>query len=755
MKISRENKRRLAELTVLTVIVILLQVVGKTIRIGEFSISLILLPVVVGAVLCGPGGGAWLGFVFGTVLMLTGETDAFYTVSPLPTIIATAGRGALAGLASGLVYSAVGRKKEDLAIVLASITAPVVNTGLFLFFCLLFFFDIFETMMGPGNVLRGMVKAYVSTNFLIELALSMVLTPVLVRLAMRLENRSLPGDAPGSRNRRKLATRLTVTVVLLGILICMVSSGSGYRNVRSSMEKQYTDTAYRIAEAADSYLDTELLRSCGDALEAIRAGQKLPDDAAALADSREYGNTLRALGNLCEKMGADEILVSVPDTDRLTDGPSAGAEEEWLPLTCIFDCRPASGGSLSFGQGSAPDPVFASVIANALETRQRPEGDLITEGEGTDSTLAVHGIYDEDTGELLALVSVSVPMGALKSAVRHNITNSTVMMICIEVIFITLYFYYIAYRVIEPIRSISDEVSSFVESENRSGGSLGEIHTHDEIQQLAEDIVKMEKDIGTYIAHITAITAERERIGAELNVAARIQADMLPSRFPAFPGRTDFDIFASMDPAKEVGGDFYDFFLLDDDHLALVIADVSDKGVPAALFMVVAKTLMKNQASFTRSPKQILEAVNCQLCENNASRMFVTAWMCILEISTGKCVAANAGHEYPAIRRANGDFELMKDKHGFVLGGIQSTRYSEYEFQLEKGGSIFVYTDGVTEATNAAEELFGTDRMTDALNIDSGASPAEIIRNTRAVIDAFVGDAPQFDDITMLCVRRN
>ena len=754
MKTSREKMRKLAELAMLTAIVVLLQLVGKTIRVGEFSISLILLPVVAGAVLCGPWGGAWLGFVFGTVLMMTGETDAFYAFSPLRTIITTAGRGALSGLASGCVYSAVGRKKEDLAIVLASITAPLVNTGLFIFLCLLFFYDIFESLMGTGHVLQGMITSYVSTNFLIELALSMVLTPLLVRFAKRLENHSPVEDAAVSISRRRLASRLTVAVILLGVLICMVSSNSGYKNVKSSMEKQYTNTAYLIAETAGSYLDTDLIRTYKAELEKVRAGQQSADDIAVLTESREYRDTLSKLVSLCETMGADDIRVSLPDMQLLRTGPAADAGNEWLPFTCIFDCRKDTDESSSFGHGSAVDPAFAPLIANALQSRQRPSRELITEDETGSSTMAVQGIYDENTGELLALVSVSVPMGSLKNAVRSDITNSIVMMICIEVIFITLYFYYISYRVIEPIRVISDEVSSFVESENKSGSSLGGINTRDEIQQLAEDIVKMEKDIGTYIANITAITAERERIGAELTVAKKIQADMLPSRFPAFPDRTDFDIFASMDPAKEVGGDFYDFFLLDDDHIALVIADVSDKGVPAALFMVVAKTLIKNQASFTRSPKQILEAVNYQLWENNASKMFVTAWICIFEISTGNCVAANAGHEYPALRRADGNFELIKDPHGFVLGGIKKSCYNEYEFHVEKGGTVFVYTDGVTEATNAAEELFGTARMVNALNMDSSASPEQIIRNTRAAIDDFVGDAPQFDDITMLCIKR-
>lgn len=745
-----EKKRRFAEISVLTAIVVALQLVGNAIRIGEFSISLILLPVVVGAVLCGPLGGAWLGFVFGTVVILAGETDAFLAISPFYTVIGTSLRGALAGLASGIVYSAASKKKDDLAIILASVAAPVMNTVFFIIFALLFFYDVFEGIMGTGNVVRGMIRYYVSINFLIELSLNMVLAPMLVSLAKRLEKQS-PGQAHGGRKR--LATRLVIAVILLGVLICTVSSNSGYRNFKNSMEKQYNDTAYQIAETVKSYLDPDSLRKYAHELDKIRSGEKSIEDIASLTESEEYINTQNAIASLRETMGADIINVSAVDMTMLAAGPNAFAAGEWTPLTCIFDSCSSSGICTSFGCSGTVASEFADIIANSLESNQRPDSLLITGAEGSESTEAVLGVYDESSEELLAVITVSVPMGALESAVRSDITNSIVMMICIEVIFITLYFYYITYRVIEPIKIISGEVSGFVEGES-SGASIREINTRDEIQQLAEDIVKMEKDIGDYIASITSITAEKERIGAELNVAAKIQSEMLPSDFTVCKGRKDFDISASMTPAKAVGGDFYDFFPLDEDHLALVIADVSDKGVPAALFMVVAKTLLKNQSSFTRSPKHILEAVNNQLCENNTSKMFVTAWICIFEISTGKCIAANAGHEYPAIRKANGDFELLEDSHGFVLGGVKNMRYSEYEFNVEKGGTVFVYTDGVTEAENTAEEPFGTERMVDALNIDSKAAPAEIIANVKSSIEAFAGDAPQFDDITMLCIKR-
>ena len=243
------------------------------------------------------------------------------------------------------------------------------------------------------------------------------------------------------------------------------------------------------------------------------------------------------------------------------------------------------------------------------------------------------------------------------------------------------------------------------------------------------------------------------RIESELNLASSIQADMLPNIYPAFPDRPEFDIYATMNPAKEVGGDFYDFFLVDDDHLCMVMADVSGKGVPAALFMMASKIILANNAMMGKSPAQILTDTNAAICSNNREEMFVTVWLGILEISTGKLTAANAGHEYPAIKYANGGFELLKDKHGFVIGGMEGLKYKEYELTLEPGSKIFLYTDGVPEATDSESRMFGTERMLAALNSDGTASPENTLKNIRAAVDGFLNDAEQFDDLTTLCAQ--
>ncbi len=249
-----------------------------------------------------------------------------------------------------------------------------------------------------------------------------------------------------------------------------------------------------------------------------------------------------------------------------------------------------------------------------------------------------------------------------------------------------------------------------------------------------------------------ALMLEKERIATELALATRIQANYLPKVFPPFPDRHEFDLYASMTPAKEVGGDLYDFFLIDEDHLCLVIGDVSGKGVPASLFMMVAATLIHHVAMNETSPGKILTAVNQEICSRNPEEMFVTVWLGVLEISTGMLTAANAGHEYPSVMRPDGSFELLKDRHGFVIGGMEGVRYREYSLQLEKGSKIFVYTDGVAEATDRNQDMFGTERMIAALNAVKDATPEDILRGVREAVDAFVGEAEQFDDLTMLCL---
>lgn len=307
-------------------------------------------------------------------------------------------------------------------------------------------------------------------------------------------------------------------------------------------------------------------------------------------------------------------------------------------------------------------------------------------------------------------------------------------------------------RIVRPLNDITRKIASLNER-NLEFRMEDAFRTGDEIEVLAESFASISHKTVEYIDQVQKVTAEKERIGTELEMATRIQTAMLPHIFPAFPDRPELDIYASMDPAKEVGGDFYDYFLVDEDHLCLVIADVSGKGVPAALFMMASKIIIQSIALLGSSPAEILTRTNEAVCSNNEEEMFVTVWLGILDLSTGMLKAANAGHEYPVVKASDGRFELLKDRHDFVIGGMKGLRYNEYDIRLEPGAKLFVYTDGVPEATNVVKELYGTDRMIDALNEDPSAAPEQLLKNVRSSVNAFVQDAEQFDDLTMLCIE--
>ena len=307
-------------------------------------------------------------------------------------------------------------------------------------------------------------------------------------------------------------------------------------------------------------------------------------------------------------------------------------------------------------------------------------------------------------------------------------------------------------RIIDPLNTITRRVAS-MGVRNQQFTMEDVYRTGDEIEVLAESFAKQSARTALYIEQIQRVTAEKERIGAELDMASRIQGSQLPNLFPPFPDRKEFSLYASMDPAKEVGGDFYDFFMIDEDHMGFVIADVSGKGVPAALLMMVSRVLIKSGLQNGKSPAETLASVNNQLCESNDEEFFVTVWLAVLELSTGNGIAANAGHEHPVLRRAGGKYELQVYRHSLAVGVMKDVPFRQHQFHLNPGDSFFVYTDGVPEATDRNSELYGTGRMLEALNRDADAEPDQVLANLTADINRFVDGAEQFDDITMLGFR--
>ncbi len=365
----------------------------------------------------------------------------------------------------------------------------------------------------------------------------------------------------------------------------------------------------------------------------------------------------------------------------------------------------------------------------------------------------------EADGTVLCYVEVTFLWGELLHMTLTYIIRRTVLVM--NIVFAFGFFLLLIVQgiwVIRRIRQIERTVEVY--DQNKDSAEVAErlrrrlkVKRKDELDDLAVSFVTLTQDIDGYLSKIEAEAIERERTKAELSMAASIQEGQLPRIFPPYPDRSEFSLYASMEPAKEVGGDFYDFFFIDPDHLALVIADVSDKGVPAALFMMTAKTLIKSMLCSIKSPGVTMEHVNRQLYEANTAEMFVTVWVGVLTISTGELISVNAGHEKPVFYRAGEGWDLERVPHDMALAMLDNLTFTEQKTKLCPGDALFVYTDGVVESTSESLALFGNDRMLAALSEVPDAEPDEIITHMRDRLHEFVKEAEQFDDITMLCVR--
>jgi sigma-B regulation protein RsbU (phosphoserine phosphatase) len=360
--------------------------------------------------------------------------------------------------------------------------------------------------------------------------------------------------------------------------------------------------------------------------------------------------------------------------------------------------------------------------------------------------------------EIIAFVLADVSLNDLYRGVKSFVVQFSLSVLLIIILQAAAMVYYFRKRIVNPINDIAEAASNYAR-DKQEGSDVADHFSHldfksvSEMNHLKNVMSKMEFYISEYEKHLTDMTAEKERIEAELSLATRIQSDMLPSDYPAFPDRDDFDIYAAMIPAKEVGGDFYDYFLLDNSHLVMMVADVSGKGVPAALFMMMSKLLLRNAAMEGMSPANALTEVNEIICRNNKEEMFVTVWLGILDLATGVLTAANAGHEFPILKNSQGKYAAIKDKHDFVIGGMPGIKYRQYEIKIDPGSRIFLYTDGVAEATSTDFALFGIDEILDVLNRDPDVAPKQVCDAVYAGVEKFVKGAPQFDDITMMSIH--
>ncbi|MBE5898829.1 MAG: serine/threonine-protein phosphatase [Lachnospiraceae bacterium] len=405
--------------------------------------------------------------------------------------------------------------------------------------------------------------------------------------------------------------------------------------------------------------------------------------------------------------------------------------------------------------GSVDDPVEEF----ATYKDDEPIDATVYEYKGEWICTASEVISDTDINgnELVAHVCVDFDLSNVTEDRNWFLINSAVFVIVLTFVVILISLLLTRKFATKPLKQLSQGATGFAKNEDE-GFSMEDvinlpIKSNDEIGDLYNEIRSMQRRIIEGTNKLTKITAERERVNTELDMAKRIQASMLPNIFPAFPDREEFDLYASMSPAKEVGGDFYDFFMIDDDNLFILIADVSDKGIPAALFMMSTKILINYRAKNGGSPGEILTDVNNQISIDNDEMMFVTVWMGILNLRTGNLKCTNAGHEYPFIRTKDEGFKIYEDKREKMVGVLPGTNYEDYELSLNKGDAIFVYTDGIPEAVNSSGEMYGMERLESRINDIEDQSPEGILRGIREDVDEFSKDTTQFDDLTMLCVE--
>ena len=511
-------------------------------------------------------------------------------------------------------------------------------------------------------------------------------------------------------------------VIGLIMLLSAAIGTVGYFEFAGALKQQYMEIANGIAEYAALSMDPETLEQYLET--------KTADEA--------YNSTREQLQHTADAEDCSVIYVAKVHTDT--------KEREYIYNVV----SKASGFSpYEIGFRDTVNDEFLKVYDSILKGETQLHNFMYSRKGYTTS---VYPVEDADSG-VVAIVGVVKNMDLLTSAKNSYICQIILIEALIAILSGVVWVVYMRRRIVVPVQQLSEAALNMVEHLEDGNSPELVVKHEDELRELADSFATMYCQVGAYIAKLETVTAEKERIGAELDVAAKIQSSMLPCIFPAFPDRNEFDIYATMDPAKEVGGDFYDFFMVDADHLAFVVADVSGKGVPAALFMVIGKTLIKDHTGLHDDLGEVFTEVNNILCASNSEEMFITAFEGVLNLKTGELRYVNAGHEIPFLCRKGGVFEPFKVRAGFVLAGMQGIRYRAGSIQLEPGDKVFQYSDGIPEAINSEKAPYGMKRLESVLAKNSEKAPSELLPLVKADVDAFVGDADQFDDITMLCIE--
>ena len=533
----------------------------------------------------------------------------------------------------------------------------------------------------------------------------------------------------------KLLPKFIVSLAVLGVALTVAVSTFSYLSSKDYLEEMYAQRVISGSKSVATMLDKEDVRMI------ISDGGE---------NSEAYGRVENILNTIKRDGEITYLSMVIPDEDSVTfyiDG-------------CVPEMGDDPANQLTYGT----DVLYTDAANDEADLQKYLLiWGMYAENKGTDEPLvtdnsygynytAVSPILDEN-GQAIAEIQYILDMQEVRDHLNGFLYNMLGISFCIICAALLLYILLVKWMVLNPVEKLSEFTTEITRTGNFGKQEI-EIKTGDEIEALGQSFNYMMERLEDYIKDLTVVTAEKERIGAELNVATQIQSSMLPCIFPAFPDRDELDIYATMTPAKEVGGDFYDFFMVDERHVAIVIADVSGKGVPAALFMVIGKTLIKDHTQPGRDLGEVFTEVNNILCESNDNGMFITAFEGVLDLVTGEFRYANAGHEMPFIYRKEGGYEAYKIRPGFVLAGMENIKYKEQKIQLNIGDKIFQYTDGVTEATDKDNQLYGMDRLHKVLNEKClDCNPEQTLKLVKEDIDAFVGDNDQFDDITMLCLE--
>lgn len=526
------------------------------------------------------------------------------------------------------------------------------------------------------------------------------------------------------KGTRTLGQFMIASIIIILILFSIFVEGTGYSLFTKYYSSEYSDSAYKVGLTAKALIKEDHLD---------RYLENKGED-------EEYKLTYDRLGILTNNMDVSVIYVVKPDSD-------------YKHYTNVFNVVNKNSGydPWKIGSRKKTSNKDYEIEYKKIMTGKSNRATIFRTRDlkGAQPHLTTLMPLKNSKGEVVGILCVQRFMGELKIARRRYVLGIVLLTILYIAISIALVKIFIGKEVVQPVMAINKEVKRFANQDVKTLGELNKISVISEIQSLSLSINKIEKDMIRYIDNLTTATKEKERIGTELKLANLIQSNSLPNEFPAFPERDDFDLYALMRPAKEVGGDFYDFFLIDEDHLGLVMADVSGKGVPAALFMMVTKILVNEISHIYESPGEVLTLVNDRICSNNKNNMFITVWLGIVNLKTGEVVAANAGHEDPAIYNGK-EFIIDKQKHGIPIGAMDGYKYKDYKFKLKNGNKLFIYTDGVPEAENDKDKMFGLDNMINSLNKVKESSCAGILNSMKSDVDKFVNGAVQFDDLTML-----